>query len=124
MSTADSSPRKKLSKRRMIENEVIFRRVNESVKEFVKGDKSISSDVIQPFYCECSRPTCTERIMLSPEKYEQLHKNKRLFITIPGHEFTEVEKVVNVKNNYQVVEKHDLPPSHRAINLALKSIKV
>lgn len=117
-------PLEQLSERRMIENEVIFRRVNESVKDFIKADDDFSSQAARPFYCECSRPDCVKRIKLSPRQYEQVHANKRLFITRLGHEFPEIEKVVSKKEDFQVVEKHDAPPSPARINLALKSIKI
>lgn len=106
--------------KRLIENEVIFRDVNKNIKEFIKEDRGPKEKT--QFYCECSRPKCIERITLTPREYEKLHKDERHFITIAGHEFTEVEKVISKKGAYQVVEKHFKPPKPEEINLALKAI--
>jgi hypothetical protein len=76
------------------------------------------------FYCACANPACVEKIILSAKQYEKSHKNKQLFITVPGHEFPKVETVVRKNRTFQVVEKHDMPPSPEDIDLTLKSIKV
>lgn len=112
----------KFSKMRLIENEVIFKDVNTNIKEFIKEETSGTSTTILPFYCECSDPECIERINLSTTEYEKLHKNRRLYVTVIGHEFPEVEKVVNKESHYQVVEKHFTPPKPQEINMALKTI--
>lgn len=119
----DSQKRQsKFSNRRLIENEVIFKDVNTNIKEFIKEETSGTPATILPFYCECSNPECIERINLSTTKYEKLHKTRRLYVTAIGHEFPEVEKVVNKESHYQVVEKHFTPPRPEDINMALKSI--
>ena len=109
------------SKDRLIENEVIFRDVNKNIQEFIEQEGLAKGKTV-PFYCECSRPDCTQRINLTLKDYEKLHKDKKYFVTIVGHEFSEVEKVINKKNNYQLVEKHFIPPKAENIDLALKQI--
>lgn len=114
----------KFSERRLIENEVIFRQVNRDVKEFLKEEDNTGVNEPVDFYCECSDPECTDRIQLTIKKYEELHKDKKRFITRPDHEFNEVENVISKEGDYQVVEKHFTPPKAEEINLALKSIQV
>lgn len=108
----------------MVENEVIFRKVNESVKDFVNSAAPGKQSKKQTFYCECARPDCIEKIKLTIGTYEDLHKSKKLFVTIPGHEFPIVEDVILKSDEYQIVEKHNDPPSLDEIKFALKSIKV
>lgn len=111
-----------MSDRRLIENEVIFRDVNKNIQEFVDNEQNAPNKL--PFYCECSNPECIERIELSTELYATLHKKQKHFITIVGHEFPEIEKVLKKDSHYQVVEKHFTPPKPESINMALKSIKI
>lgn len=112
----------KFSDRRLIENEVIFKDVNTNIKEFIKEETAGTPATILPFYCECSDPECIERINLSTTEYERLHKTRRHYITVVGHEFPEVEKVVSKESHYQVVEKHFTPPKTQDIDMALKAI--
>jgi hypothetical protein len=108
-------------KDRMVENEVIFRDVNKNIQEFIEEEGSSVGKKI-PFYCECSRPTCLKRIDLTPAEYKKLHRSKSHFVIVSGHGFSEVEKIVDKKQGYQVVEKHFQPPKAKDIDLALKSI--
>lgn len=122
MSKAKNPPQK-FSERRMIENEVIFRQVNENVKDFLTVDNKINTVKKQLFYCECANPDCIEKIELTPAQYTKLHQNDRHFVTVTGHEFPEVEAVVSKEYDIQVVQKYDVPPSAESINLVLKTIK-
>ena len=112
----------KKSERRQIENEVIFRDVNKNIQEFVDSEDNTPSKL--PFYCECSNPECIERIEISTEVYSKIHKNRRHFITMVGHESPEVEKILEKSTHFQVVEKHFTPPEPEAIDMALKAIKI
>jgi hypothetical protein len=109
-------------KKRLIENEVIFRTVNENIQEFIEEETQLSSGETISFYCECSRPDCLERIKLTSSEYKKLHKDKKNFIVLIGHEFPEVERVIEKSSNYEVVEKHFNPPKAKDIDLALNSI--
>jgi hypothetical protein len=110
------------SKRKLAENEVVFREANKSVAEFA-GDGT-SDDKPLRFYCECSKEECRERIELSPAKYRELHQNSRLFIALPGHEVTEIEKIVSPEGGFNLIEKFDEPPSPEELNLAVKNIEI
>ncbi len=107
--------------KRLIENEVIFRDVNEHVKDFLE-EEGDSKNRRSPFYCECSKPNCLERINLTLKEYGELHKNNKQFVILTGHEFLEVEDVVKKYDHYQIVEKHFQPPKAENIDMALNSI--
>lgn len=114
-----------LSKRRLAENQVIFRRRNEkvakgleSLKQAAKSEghdtiaQNIEQNMNEPlhFYCECSDDNCHKRIVLKPSEYTQLHQNKSQFIILPGHEVPSIERVRQTSPNYVVVEKYQVPP--------------
>lgn len=125
MSASRSHKSKSLKlKQRLIENEVIFKDVNKNIKEFIEEDTTGTASTVLPFYCECSNPECIERINLSTTEYGILHKGNRLYVTIVGHEFPEVEKVIKKDSQYQIVQKHFTPPKPQDISMALKAIKV
>ena len=105
----------------MAENEVVFRQYNERVRqnfdEIVKLAKESGQDYLIPqddtslhFYCECSDENCHKRIMLKPSIYNKIHKNRRHFIVLPGHETNVIERVVSQEKTYSIVEKYTKPP--------------
>lgn len=108
-------------KERLIENEVIFKDVNQTIQEFIEETEGPSNKKYA-FYCECSRPNCHERVDLTTTQYEELHRNSKSFVLKPGHEFPEVEKVIEKDKDYQIVEKYFEPPKPEDIDLALKAI--
>ena len=107
------------SKRRLAENEVIFRQANESVRQGLdelkkkaekEGDVVSEDDMPLYFYCECSDESCRKRILLRPSKHKKLHQNSSQFVVLPGHEVREVERVRIETKAYMVVEKYMTPP--------------
>lgn len=108
--------RETLSERRMAENEFVFREFNERVKKGFDELKRVSkeegqiqslSDYDSPmqFFCECSDENCRKRIKLKPSLYNKLHERRDHFVIICGHDIKSIEKVVEMKPNYWVVEK-------------------
>lgn len=107
-----------LSERRQIENEMIFRRVNETV-----GDKLDSLDamhieddnpeliwddaILLSFKCECSDEDCNKRIPIKLSVYKKIHENRDAFIIKLKHQVNEIEKVILTEDNYSVVEKNN-----------------
>jgi len=108
----------KLSERRLAENEVILRQLNTEIKEFVLQDAPNEAFAKQPlrFFCECSNFDCRERIPITAKEYDELHRGDKNFIIRPGHNTPEIENVVDDKDTYMVVEKHDLPPAPKDID--------
>lgn len=111
-----------LSERRLAENEVFFRQFNEGVQRQLEdlrriakehGDESSLPDTDMPlhFYCECADAGCQQRLRLKPSTYAAIHKNRKRFIIVCGHQATDIERIVSQKPGYCIVEKFKLPPS-------------
>lgn len=102
-----------LSKDRLVRNEQILRDKNTSVKNAIKKyahDNTKVKATLINFVCECSALDCNERVKLSINAYEKIHKRKDRFAIAKGHETPIVEKLVADKENFRVVEKHELSP--------------
>jgi hypothetical protein len=91
--------------RRAAKNQSLFRDVNERVSEINKehGLWVTLSDWI----CECADETCTERIELTPQQYENVRESGTYFAITPSteHVVPDVEQVVEQHARYWVVEK-------------------
>lgn len=105
-----------VSKRRMAENEVVFREYNEKVqkgfddlakiaKEEGHAELAVQDDKPLHFFCECSDENCHKRILLKPSAYNEMHANRKRFVIIRGHETDSIEKVVQKKSTFNLVEK-------------------
>ena len=82
-------------------NESLFREVNERIAETTSRLGSRDAR----FICECPDPTCSERIELTMEEYEDVRRDGTTFLIVPGHEDKRAESVVEVKDDHAVVEK-------------------
>jgi hypothetical protein len=84
-------------------NEDIFREMNERLEqlgeEFGKG--SIE------FVCECADPACSESLSIPASVYEAVRADGRRFVMVPGHQRAELERVIEERADYVVVEKLD-----------------
>lgn len=112
---------KTLSQKRMAENEVVFRRYNEKVQQGFEEVKQLAEETNQEhllhkedtplhFYCECSDENCSKRIMLSPNAYSKIHRDRSQFVVIRGHETNIIEEVIRYEGEYCVVRKFKKPP--------------
>ncbi len=111
---------KKLSERRQIENEVVFRQTNEQIQKDLdalndmakKEDTHLpdTDDLVLYFYCECSDENCQERIGIKLSLYNDFHNNRKQFLISPNHESLAVERIILKDSNYTVVEKFVTPP--------------
>jgi hypothetical protein len=84
-------------------NEAIFRQVNEQIKNL--DDELGSDDGEITVICECGDAECTERIGLPLDIYERVRSDSLLYVIAPGHEFPEIESVVERSSGYEVVRK-------------------
>jgi hypothetical protein len=96
------------SERRLIENEQIMEALNRRLQEHVarirsEGDAD-QSDLVSCF-CECSDLSCRGRILISPERYEEIHRDPSLFIVLAGHEEETIESVVDTWMDHLIVRK-------------------
>lgn len=115
-----------VSERRQIENEMIFRRVNEKVGDELDSLDAMHIDdnnlnqlwndaILLNFKCECSDENCDKRIPIKLSDYKKIHENRDAFIIKLNHQVKEIEKVIQKEDNYSVVEKNnsiDEPGDH------------
>ncbi|HSO02467.1 MAG TPA: hypothetical protein VLS46_08055 [Gaiellaceae bacterium] len=89
--------------RRLAENELIFREVNERVRAIaaVHG----SDDHVYEFYCECSNADCTFQVQVRLADYEAVRADPARFLVAPGHALPEIEVVADRSGAWWVVEK-------------------
>jgi hypothetical protein len=86
---------------RAARTESLFRGVNERIAEtagrFGADDAS--------FVCECDNPTCTDRVRVTLDEYEDVRADGAQFLVVHGHEDAAVERVVERKPRFSLVEK-------------------
>lgn len=110
-----------IAERRQIENEMIFRRMNEKVGDdlgaldamHIADDniQLIRDDGIQlRFKCECSDEDCSVRIPLKLSEYQTIHGDRDTFIVRPEHQVETIEKVLMQHDEYSVVQKNNTTP--------------
>lgn len=99
--------------KRVGENEVLFREINERLRELGESF-SLVSDTTE-FVCECANTSCTERVRLTLASYEEVRSDPKRFFVIKGHEEPEYEKVLGEKEEYLIVEKLPGGPAGIAI---------
>lgn len=114
----------KSSERRLAENEVVFRQLNEQVQKGIEQTNQLATEHKQPeykikdgpdapplqFYCECSDENCSKRIKINLHEYRQIHKVRNHFMLVPGHEVLAVERLIREAPKFNVVEKYRTPP--------------
>jgi hypothetical protein len=81
--------------------ESLFRDVNERIAE---SAQRFEADTTQ-FVCECADPNCTHRLQATLEEYEDVRNDGATFMLEPGHEHDDIERVVERRGRFQVVEK-------------------
>ena len=116
---------KRLSKRRLIENEALVRKMNEQVQKAVEAAFPAKERTAMSlhFYCECADVKCEERITLSPDEYKKIHRNRRHFIAKPGHLITNIERMTEKHRDYIVLEKISFGRVRRLLQVRLKTKK-
>jgi hypothetical protein len=109
------------AERRQIENEMIFRRINEKVGDDLGAldamhieDGNIQlirdEDLMLRFKCECSDENCIVRIPMMLGEYQAIHTNRDTFVVIPNHQVDPIEKVLKETSVYNVVKKNNSTP--------------
>ena len=83
---------------------MLFREVNERI-ERVSGALRTGMDTMT-ILCECGTETCVEHIEVSVSEYERIRRESTLFFVRPGHAKPDVEKIVEHKDEYDVVQKN------------------
>jgi hypothetical protein len=88
---------------RLVRNQVVFREVNDRIKEVL--DRLDGAVLRADFVCECSQADCVESIELELDEYRAIRSSPRLFVITPGHEVSEVEDVIETNERFMLVEK-------------------
>jgi hypothetical protein len=86
-------------------NHVLFREVNERVKEVNEGCSLVFP--MGEWICECGNDSCVERIEVSANEYELVRRDQARFFVAPSNEhvWPEVEQVIERNDHYWIVEK-------------------
>jgi hypothetical protein len=89
--------------RRLAQNEVLFREVNERVSDLATG---LGDDGGYEYLCECSNRDCTFRIALTSAQYETIRSDPKQFVVLPDHFTPEIEEVAVEHEAFWIVRKH------------------
>jgi hypothetical protein len=90
---------------RLAKNEALLREVNDRIHEVGERLQVLPDDELLDFRCECGRPDCREFISLTASEYAHVRSDNDRFAVAPGHEETEIERVVERGERYLVVDK-------------------
>jgi hypothetical protein len=88
---------------RITRNEALFRSVNERIEELSHG---VGDDRVD-FLCECGRNGCEERVRMTGKEYKVVHDEDDRFVLAPGHQTEQLERVVERRDSYWIVDKRD-----------------
>ena len=105
----------------MVENQAVFRghneRIRQNFEELYAVAEQAGQEYLVPkddtelhFLCECSDENCRKRVQMKPSEYRAVHSHRNRFVIIRGHEVPEIEKVVDTRGDYVIVEKFATPP--------------
>jgi hypothetical protein len=99
-------------KRRIGQNEILYRAVNEKIE----GVNAAFGTLVpwMTVVCECGDGACTEQIELDVSTYERVRAEPTLFVVRPGHEFADVEDIVEQAEGYDIVRKRAGGPQELA----------
>jgi hypothetical protein len=89
---------------RIAANEARFREVNEAIS---RGQWPGEGEAAVGFRCECAALGCNRVVELTFPDYERVRAHPRRFVVFPDHHREEIEKVVETRPGYLVVEKID-----------------
>ena len=81
--------------------EALFRDVNERIAE---SAQRFDADTTQ-FVCECADALCTHRLEATLDEYEEVREDGATFMLAPGHHQEDIERVVDDRGHFQIVEK-------------------
>lgn len=109
------------AERHQIENEMLFRRMNEKVGDNLGELDALhieehdlflirDAELLIKFKCECSDENCDARLPLKLEEYQTIHEDRDTFIVMPNHHVDQIEKVIQQEGQYHVVKKNNSTP--------------
>jgi hypothetical protein len=82
---------------------VSFRDINERLHE---GMQQVPDNpTLLEFICECGDRDCEEHVRITPGEFEQIRRDSRHFVIVPGHAIPDAERVISTGDRFEVVEK-------------------
>jgi hypothetical protein len=93
---------KRQSDVRIAENEALFRRVNEQLE---RVERVLDMDEPLQLMCECGDTDCADFVVVTRSEYEAVRADPERFIVLRGHDEPGVERIVEERECYLVVEK-------------------
>ena len=96
-------------------NEALFREVNERIDQL---HDDLGGASVFEIVCECGDATCIERFNIKSSDYEDLRRDVHQFAVVPGHQRPDVERVIETRQGYLIVEKTDLDAARAAEEMA------
>jgi hypothetical protein len=81
------------------------RAANERFGQLV-GDRVVAARLI-PFLCECADPDCLGRVEMTLADYGSVHRDRTLFVIMPGHPMVEGESSMEARLRFNIVSKPD-----------------
>lgn len=96
---------------RVARNHALFRDVNERIYSLTEefGSHPADDGLSLAFVCECGNVTCASQVLVETDDYSRIRSNPAHFVVIAGHELPEVERVVETRGSYVVVERGAVP---------------
>jgi hypothetical protein len=88
---------------RIATTEAIFRTVNERIAESAERFDSSEAE----FVCECDDRSCTHRLEATLDEYQRVREDATHFLLAPGHENARIERVVERRRRFWIVEKFE-----------------
>ena len=89
---------------RIAKNEAVYRVTNREI-ERAEQEGGDAADGVLEVICECGRDPCSAVITLTVSEYHSVHSQKNRFVVVPGHQTEEIERVVDDRGAYLVVDK-------------------
>lgn len=95
--------------RRVGLNEALFRQVNEEIRGLTStfGTDGGTMAVV----CECGDAACTEQLEVGISDYERVRSDSRMYVIAHGHEIPELERVVESRDGWEIVQKREGTPA-------------
>jgi hypothetical protein len=97
-------------------NEDLFRKVNDQIEGVNEAFGRITGTM--SLLCECGKLECIEEIVLTVDAYRELRADPTRFAVKPGHETPDIERIVERRDKYFVVEKAEGDAARLAEDLA------
>ncbi len=86
---------------RRARTEALFRDVNERIAESAQRFEAESTE----FVCESADANCTHRLEVTLDEYEEVRADGTTFMLVPGHEHEDIERVIDKRGRFWIVEK-------------------